>query len=175
MKTCKPAKGYLPVPGPASLCAYRALLFTCGTVILLTWSCGGHMNTSYLAKGGLPGPGPTSTCNIVHLRYNNPSDSVLGGLQETCQLTKGCMPVPGPTRSCNITHMRYNNPFDLVLEGLQENLLACQRQFTSFGTNKYLQYWSLGIQLSCCSVLRGLQEIYSVKSTVSSVLALPTS
>ena len=80
MKTCKPAKGYLPVPGPISLCAYRALLFTCGTVILLTRSYGGYRKTCYLAKGCLPVPGPTSTCNIIQLRYNSPSDSVLGGL-----------------------------------------------------------------------------------------------
>ena len=137
MKTCEPAKVYLPVPGPTSLCAYLVILFTCGTVMLLTRSWGG---------------------------YRKPG-----------QLAKVCFPVSGPTSTSNIVHLWYNNPFDSVLGGLQENLLACQRLFASSETDKYLQYWSLGIQLSCCSVLRGLWEIYSVKSTVSSVLALPTS
>ena len=40
MTTYEPANGYLPVPGPTSLCAYLAILITCGTVILLTWSWG---------------------------------------------------------------------------------------------------------------------------------------
>ena len=40
---CEHAKCCLSVPGPTSLCAYLAILFTCGTVILLTWSWGGYM------------------------------------------------------------------------------------------------------------------------------------
>ena len=54
MKPCHPAKGYLPVPGPASLCTSLALLCTCGTVILVTRAWWGYRKTCYLDKGCLP-------------------------------------------------------------------------------------------------------------------------
>ena len=42
MTTCEHANRYLPVPGLRSLCVYLAILFTYGTVILLTRSWGGY-------------------------------------------------------------------------------------------------------------------------------------
>ena len=80
MTTCEPANGYLPVPGPTSLCAYLAILITCGTVILLTWSWGAIGKLVSLLKVVCQVRDRRVPGNIVHLRSSYLVHSVLGGL-----------------------------------------------------------------------------------------------
>ena len=114
MKTCEPAKGYLPVPGPISLSAYLAMLFTCGTVILLTRSWGGYRKTCQISQGCLLVLGLIILCTYLAISFTCATTSLLtrscGGYRKTCQLAKGCLPVPGPTSTCNIGHMEYSYP-----------------------------------------------------------------
>ena len=143
---------------PAILGQFRglqepAVLFTGDIVTRLTRSWGGFMKSCEPAKGYLLLPEPTSLCAYLAILFTCGTAILLTrswwGCRKICQLAKGCLPVPGPTSTCNIVHLRYSNPFDPVLWGLQENLLACQRLFASSGTDTYLQYFSLLIELSC--------------------------
>ena len=104
MKTCEPANGYLPVPGPTSLCAYLAISFTCGTVILLTRSWGGYGKTCQISKGCLSVLGPTSLCAYLAILFTCGAVILLNptwrGYRKICQISKGYLSVPGPISLC---------------------------------------------------------------------------
>ena len=125
MKTCEPANGYLPVPGPTSLCAYLAISFTCGTVILLTRSWGGYGKTCQISKACLSVPGPTSLCPQLAILFTCGAVILLtrswGGYRKTCQLANGYLPVPGPTSTCNIGHLEYSYPVARIYGGSRKS------------------------------------------------------
>ena len=171
--TCEPANGYLPVPGPTSLCTYLAILITCGTVILLTESWGGYWKTCQLAKGCLQGPGSVSTWQYCSLAIQLPSSLGLGGaigklvslLKVVCQFRDQQVPailitqnivivLLGPVEALgNLLRQKYDQQCTrssyfiavLALPTLQSSLFLTVQQYSLLTLSNYIAVLALPI------------------------------